>query len=189
MRARSLAAIMAALRALRVTKTGPTIAQAAPLLARRMRLRGMETLETNACVCEFIGNKAHEPHGTMDEDEQTESRRNAYLEPRVGPSSCTYPELQTWRGQCESMAETAISSGGLSHDWSVELYSESIDRALPLLPDPLRGPALLLAAEVFDYRTPMEREQINRWNAENGYCLHGITLDCCPLGCGSILDD
>lgn len=35
------------------------------------------------------------------------------------------------------------------------------------------------------YATPAERQETHDWNADNGYCTHGIELGCCPAGCGS----
>lgn len=98
-------------------------------------------------------------------------------------------DLHAWCEQCDALAKEAIKSGGLSHDWCVELYSSGVDRALDHLPDACRGHALQVANEVFDYRNPSERERVVRENADQGICHHGIPVDCCPAGCGSVPDD
>lgn len=98
------------------------------------------------------------------------------------------PEIDGWRAKCDSLAKDALKSCGLSQDWCVELYSSCVERALEAVHTIPIEIALRIANEVFDYRTPTEREQTARWNAKNGYCQHGITKDCCPLGCGSVSD-
>lgn len=98
-------------------------------------------------------------------------------------------DLHTWPEQCDALARAAIKNGGLSHDLCVELYSSGVDRALEAAHTIPKDVALQVANEIFDYRTPAERDQTARWNMQNGYCRHGITLDCCPLGCGSAPDD
>lgn len=97
--------------------------------------------------------------------------------------------LRVWRDQCSAIAKAAIKASGLSHDWCVELYSKHVDQALSQLPEHLHGTALEVAGDIFDYRTVESREQTARWNAQNGYCRHGIALDCCPAGCGSAPDE
>jgi hypothetical protein len=37
----------------------------------------------------------------------------------------------------------------------------------------------------WDYATPAERQETQEWNAEHGYCSHGIEFGYCPAGCGS----
>jgi len=107
------------------------------------------------------------------------------------PHQLSHGELDahSWCEQCDVLAEDAIKSGGISHDWCVELYSSGVDRALEHLPKACHGQALQVANEVFHYRSPSEREKIVRENADTGRCHHGITLDCCPAGCGSVPDD
>lgn len=97
--------------------------------------------------------------------------------------------VHSWCEQCDALAKDAIKSSGLSHDWCVELYSSGVDRALEQLPKSSRDVALQVANEVFDYRSPAEREESRRKNAENAICLHGIPFDCCPLGCGEFPDE
>lgn len=98
-------------------------------------------------------------------------------------------DLHSWCEQCDALAKSAIKSGGLSHDWCVELYSSGVNRALEHLPQQCREHALRIANEVFDYRSPEERQQTVRANAANGRCLHGIPFDCCPQGCGDFPDE
>lgn len=60
----------------------------------------------------------------------------------TGPEGDVVPpseiNLQAWSEQCSAMAEAAFESSALSHDWCVELYSESVDRALLTLPQTSR---------------------------------------------------
>ena len=39
------------------------------------------------------------------------------------------------------------------------------------------------------YATPAERQETQDWNAEHGYCSHGIEFGCCPAGCDRDDDD
>ncbi len=104
-------------------------------------------------------------------------------------ASSSRSDLDGWHAQCQSLARDALKSCGLSHDWCVEIYSADVDRALEAVHTIPKDIALRIADEVFDYRTPAEREQTALWNEQNGYCLHGITRDCCPFGCGSVPED
>ncbi|WP_422766441.1 hypothetical protein, partial [Pseudomonas aeruginosa] len=74
---------------------------------------------------------------------------------------------------------------GLSYDHYVTLFSSAIDAQANRLPDEQRAQALEIAAQEWDYATPAERQETQDWLAENGCCSHGITLGCCPAGCGS----
>lgn len=93
-----------------------------------------------------------------------------------------------WRVTCEKVAKQAAESCGLSHDLYVGSFSSTIDGKLNHLPDAHRPRALEIAQE-WDYASPAERAEAQQWNAENGFCLHGIELGCCPAGCGSGPDD
>ncbi|HAF2412740.1 TPA: hypothetical protein G8N70_003069 [Salmonella enterica] len=89
-----------------------------------------------------------------------------------------------WRVVCEKVAVQAINDCGLSHDYYVECFSSEIDRHADRLPENQRVQALKIARD-WDYETPAERQEIQDWNAEHGYCTHGIELGCCPVCCGS----
>jgi hypothetical protein len=89
-----------------------------------------------------------------------------------------------WRALCEK-AETHASNGcGQSHGLYVDLLSAAIDEQIAQLPEHQQALALRIAQE-WDYATPAERQEAQDWNAENGYCTHGIELGYCPAGCGS----
>lgn len=90
----------------------------------------------------------------------------------------------TWRAVCEKVAAQASNCCGLSHDYYVERFSSEIERHVDRLPESQRTQALQIAQD-WDYATPAERQETDDWNAENGYCTHGIELGCCPAGCGS----
>ncbi|MBV6671195.1 hypothetical protein KV691_18320 [Xanthomonas euvesicatoria pv. alangii] len=89
-----------------------------------------------------------------------------------------------WRTLCETAAAQATKGCGLSHDHYVERFSSAIDAQLGRLPEEQRAQALKIAQEV-DYATPAERQEAQDWNAEHGYCSHGIKLGYCPAGCDS----
>lgn len=90
-----------------------------------------------------------------------------------------------WRAVCETAAEHAQRGCGLSWEHWVTLFSSEIDTQANRLPEDQRARALEIAAQEWDYATPAERQETQDWLAENGCCSHGITLGCCPAGCGS----
>lgn len=87
-----------------------------------------------------------------------------------------------WRALCETVAAQAIKGCGLSHDYYVARISSAIDAQVLRLSEDQRAQALQIARE-WDYATPAERQATQDWNAEHGYCSHGIELGCCPAGC------
>ena len=93
-----------------------------------------------------------------------------------------------WRALCETAAAQATKGCGLSHDYYVERFSSAIDAQLGRLPEEQRAQALKIAQE-WDYATPAERQETQDWNAEHGYCSHGIEFGCCPVGCDRDDDD
>lgn len=90
-----------------------------------------------------------------------------------------------WRAVCEAAAAQAVKGCGQSYDYYVERLSSTIEVRLLQLPEHQRAQALQIAQQEWDYATPAERQETQDWNAENGYCTHGIELGCCPAGCGS----
>ncbi|WP_330208473.1 MULTISPECIES: hypothetical protein [unclassified Pseudomonas] len=92
-----------------------------------------------------------------------------------------------WRALCETAAAQAAKGCGLSHDYYVERFSSVIEAQVGRLPEVQRAQALHIAQE-WDYATPAARREAQDWNAENGYCSHGIELGCCPAGCDSYDD-
>ncbi|USR37587.1 hypothetical protein L1F06_012860 [Ectopseudomonas hydrolytica] len=103
------------------------------------------------------------------------------------PIGNTRPALDepAWQKICETAAAQARHGCGQSHDYYVERFSAAIDTHVDQLPEHQRSWALHIAIEEWGYATLAEREETLNWNAENGYCRHGIALDCCPAGCGS----
>lgn len=89
-----------------------------------------------------------------------------------------------WRAVCETAAAYASKRCALSHDYYVGLFSAAIDGELVRLPETQRSRALQIARE-WDYETPAERQESQIWNAEHGFCCHGIQLGYCPAGCDS----
>lgn len=90
-----------------------------------------------------------------------------------------------WLAVCEQIAADAQRRCGLSYSYYVELFSLGIDEQLNRLPESQRAQALHIATQEWDYATPADRQETQDWNAENGFCAHGIELGCCPAGCGS----
>lgn len=89
-----------------------------------------------------------------------------------------------WRALCKTAAEHAQRGCGFSYEHYVTLFSSEIDAQVGRLPEDQRAQALQIAQE-WDYATPAERQETQDWLAEDGCCTHGITLGCCPAGCGS----
>lgn len=87
-----------------------------------------------------------------------------------------------WRTICKAIATDAMKGCGLSHDYYVERLSSAIDTHVLQLPESHRVRALQIAQE-WDCATPAQRQETQDWNAEHGYCTHGIELGYCPAGC------
>jgi hypothetical protein len=85
-----------------------------------------------------------------------------------------------WRALCETAAAQATKGCGLSFTGS--RFSSEIDAQASRLPEEQRAQALEIAQE-WDYATPAERQETQDWNAEHGYCSHGIEFGYCPAGC------
>lgn len=92
---------------------------------------------------------------------------------------------KAWRTVCKVAAAQARNGCGLSYGHYVDLFSSAIDTRVDQLPEHQRALALDIATQEWDYATPAERRDAQDWNAENGYCTHGIELGCYPAGCGS----
>lgn len=88
-----------------------------------------------------------------------------------------------WRNLCEKLANSASRNCGLSHDVYVEKFSANINSELVYIPEQYRLTAIEVARE-WDYATHKEIDLSDSFNAENGFCRHGIDPDCCPAGCG-----
>ena len=89
-----------------------------------------------------------------------------------------------WRQTCKQIAKQAADGCGQSHGYYVDRYSSGVDYQVKRMPEDHQAQALKIAVE-WDYATPAERQADQEWNAENGYCSHGIKLGYCPAGCGS----
>ena len=91
-----------------------------------------------------------------------------------------------WRAICDQAATAALRGCGQSHDWYVELFSSAVEAQVQRLPEHQQAYALEIARDCGDYATPAERQETRDSNAEDGYCKHGIPIDCCPAGCGEL---
>ncbi len=95
---------------------------------------------------------------------------------------------RAWVTRCEELAREAKRGDGCSYTWYVVRLSEAVDLEVIQLPEAFRSRALELAGE-FGYASRAEREVEQVELANDGCCMHGIELGCCPAGCGSGPDD
>ena len=77
----------------------------------------------------------------------------------------------------------------MAYERLVARLSSGNDGLACRFPDEQRAQALEIAAQEWDYATPAERQETQDWNAEHGYCSHGIEFGCCPAGCDRDDDD
>ncbi|MCC8620577.1 MULTISPECIES: hypothetical protein [Xanthomonas] len=91
---------------------------------------------------------------------------------------------QAWGVVCQKEWEIARRCCGLSWSYLVKLFSTEIDKRVSKLPEHQRVSALAVAVDL-GYETLEMRDQEDAFNSANGCCSHGITLGCCPRGCGS----
>jgi hypothetical protein len=95
----------------------------------------------------------------------------------------TFDEAE-WRETCKQLSDIAMHGCGLSYEFYAESFSELVDARVTVYSDDDLLRAIEIANE-WDYMTVEEREGQQEWNAKNGCCVQGITLGCCPAGCGS----
>ncbi|CAD0363140.1 hypothetical protein P2A78_21565 [Xanthomonas perforans] len=91
---------------------------------------------------------------------------------------------EAWFEICLKEWKIAHRGCGLSWSYLVKLFSSAIDRRVSFLPEHHRERALAIAADK-GYETLEMRNEEDALNIANGCCSHGITLGCCPFGCGS----
>lgn len=80
------------------------------------------------------------------------------------------------------LATEAASGCGCSHDWYVRQFSSMVDGYIESLPPEDRDEALRIAKR-HDYYAGPEPEFVNGFD-KDGYCVHGLTWQTCPCGCG-----
>lgn len=90
-----------------------------------------------------------------------------------------------WCKLCDEMGDKALKNCGLSHDHMVTLFSESVDKAIINFPKQHQALAILIARGE-GYLSISEREEQQKWLADNGFCSHGIERAACPAGCGDV---
>lgn len=93
---------------------------------------------------------------------------------------------QAWSEMCAAAGKSAAHGCGSSDGLFRQKFSNSVEGRLQDLPAELRARAIELANKHGDYATPEELSVEQDWNADNGFCSHGIELNCCPAGCGDI---
>lgn len=91
---------------------------------------------------------------------------------------------EEWRKTCERLSSSAMKGCGCSFEFYVESFSEVIDTEAAVYSEEDRVKAIEIANE-WEYITPEQRAEQQKWNKENGCCIHGIELGYCPAGCGS----
>ncbi|WP_223293210.1 MULTISPECIES: hypothetical protein [Xanthomonas] len=90
-----------------------------------------------------------------------------------------------WFQICQHEWNIAHRGCGLSWSYLVKLFSSAIDRRVSMLPEHQRVRAIAIAADK-GYETLEMRNEDDAINLASGCCIHGITLGCCPFGCGSL---
>jgi hypothetical protein len=94
-----------------------------------------------------------------------------------------------WRALCKTAAAHAQRGCGLSYDHYVTLFSSAIDAQAQSIAGRAACSGSRNRAQEWDYATPAERQETQDWNAEHGYCSHGIEFGYCPAGCDRDDDD
>lgn len=93
-----------------------------------------------------------------------------------------------WIEQCNKQASVANAGCGLVYELYQRRLSGAIDGLVNDLPAEHQARALEIARAEFDYLSPDEIGEEIRQDMEDGYCSHGLPLDCCPVGCGDLCD-
>lgn len=88
----------------------------------------------------------------------------------------------TWRGVCEQCAQHAARRSGLSETIFNRELAAALGPQLQQISEPHREHATKIARE-YGHLTEKELKEDDQWNADHGYCDHGIELGCCPRGC------
>jgi len=84
------------------------------------------------------------------------------------------------------LATQAQKSCGLSHSMYIQHLSKSIDNYVKNMDDSEKS-NVIDEAILFGYASSDEIRQMLLDHESNGYCCHGISIDCCPAGCGDII--
>ncbi len=93
-----------------------------------------------------------------------------------------YTEAQ-WRWTCQRAAKHAHLGAGLTETlWNRNMHGALAHLLHQMAPEDQRQ-ALKIAQE-FGYMDDEALEEDAKWNAEHGYCVHGLEPHCCPVGCG-----
>ena len=93
-----------------------------------------------------------------------------------------------WRAICEQCADNALKGTGLSETLYMRKLHGEIHGHLDRIAAQHHARALEIARQ-FGYVDSAELEVDAQWNAEHGYCWHGIPFNHCPMGCGSAESD
>ncbi|WP_267122726.1 hypothetical protein [Xanthomonas sacchari] len=97
---------------------------------------------------------------------------------------CPFNE-DAWERLLVKEANEARRYCGLSWSYYVELFSDAVDAHIGKMPEHHRARAYEIVTQDSIYESRQARDETSKWNSENGCCSHGITLGCCPRGCGS----
>ncbi|WP_404299133.1 hypothetical protein [Alicycliphilus denitrificans] len=91
-----------------------------------------------------------------------------------------------WRVVCQQCADRAIAGTGLSETLFAQNLYREIHEQLQLhnIASAHHVRALEIAQEC-GYLSATDLHADAQWNADHGYCTHGIELNHCPVGCES----
>ncbi len=87
-----------------------------------------------------------------------------------------------WRDVCKQCAQHAVYRSGLSETIFNRELAAALMPKVQQISEPHRKSAIKIARE-YGYLTEKELKEHDQWNANHGYCDHGIELGCCPRGC------
>jgi len=85
-----------------------------------------------------------------------------------------------WHKKCDQIQNELAYLSPIPY---VDSFSSKIDSLIELLPENNRYLAISIALS-FGYTSEADREEMHKWNDENGYCTHGLDYSYCPAGCG-----
>lgn len=94
--------------------------------------------------------------------------------------------IPAWQAVCKNVSEQAARTCGCLESLFQRHFTQGIDTEIEKLPESQRTEAVIIAREEFGYLTATEIERLGDTYLADGFCVHGIDADCCPLGCGDL---
>ena len=83
-----------------------------------------------------------------------------------------------WSKELRKLSNEASRISGFSDILYVKNFSDSVNAFVADLDEDTKSRVLFIAETDFDY---CENPEVCSYE---GFCSHGIEIDCCPLGCG-----